>query len=351
MAKNVRSRGWVLTVQVQPGEVLLWTKIHEEFFESGVWSIRQLEIAPTTRQYHIQGAIYFKSARSFDVLQKRVPGAHIEPMKGTCQQSKTYCTKDETRALETRSVEFGEMPQQGTRTDLSSFVAALTEGASLRAVALSNPETFIRYHRGLQTFSTLLLSEREHMTKMEISWGPTGSGKSTGVRALLKEEKTKYFQLCKSMVSSNGVVWCDSYNPIEHDTMVIDDFYGWIPLHFFLNMVDSHPMLVQTKGGAVPFLCKRIMITSNDDPKNWYKTENMTRSVAAAYSRRLQPPWSVVTFVGYGPNKDQTHCVCKDSLCVLLHAESEDQAGIALARGAVLPPATNKRSRVAFSSV
>lgn len=256
-------------------------------------------------------------------------------MKGSCQQNKDYCSKEESRSPGTQPIEFGTMPVQGKRSDISSFTDGLKEGSSMKDLAIANPEVFVRYHRGLQTFNALLMKEREHMTKLEVFWGPTGSGKSTGVRRLLSERNAKYFQMTKSMVSSSGVVWFDGYDPSIHEYLVIDDFYGWIPLHFFLNLIDSHPMAVQYKGGSVPFACKGVMITSNDDPKTWYKEENLSPSVYAAYSRRLLPPWATISFVGYGPEKDLTHCPCKEDGCPFLH---QDFMSRAIAPGVILPP-------------
>jgi hypothetical protein len=323
-ADRRRARAFCLTVQVADDESQ-WEAVFEDKFHSAEWSVRQLEVAPSTGQRHIQAAVYYASARSFSAVKKDFPGAHVESMRGTCQQSKDYCTKEDTRAPGTQPVETGTLPVQGSRNDLSSFCAKLEDGQSLRDVALADPATYVRYHAGLQKFGMLLVQPRSFMTETEILWGPTGSGKSTKVREIIGD--TPYAQLTKSMVSSGGTVWFDNYDPIIHNILVIDDFYGWIPLHFFLNLIDSHPMTVQTKGGSVQFRCKKIYFTSNDDPKTWYsrKSEDNPKganeAVYAAFLRRVtDPKFNVTHFVGYGPNKDLEYCPCTTSDCPLIHA-------------------------------
>ena len=56
----------------------------------------------------------------------------------------------------------------------------------------------------------------------------------------------------------------------SQETVIIDDFYGWMPFDTLLRLTDRYPMLVDIKGGAVQFTAKRIIITSNEVPDNWY---------------------------------------------------------------------------------
>ena len=37
-----------------------------------------------------------------------------------------------------------------------------------------------------------------------------------------------------------------------------------------LQMLDKYPMMVDVKGGRLPFLFKNIYIASNSHPKDWY---------------------------------------------------------------------------------
>ncbi len=342
---TVRSRAWCLTINDDQLTASNWDAKFSSSFDSASWSVRQFEKA-STGQRHVQAAIYYENARTFKAVQKLFPGAHLEIMKGTCADSLKYCGKEESRVANTVSLTSGPLPTQGKRSDLSGFAASLEEGESMAKLARADPSTFIRYNKGLLAFQALCMPRRDFMTKMEVLWGPTGSGKSTSVRSMLKD--IPYFQLTKGM-ATDKVTWFDGYDPIVQKVLVIDDFYGWIPLHTFLNMVDAHPMTVQTKGGSTQYLFDRIIITSNVSPKAWYTTSTTSTTganVRAAYLRRLAPPWCKTTFVGYGPNKDLEFCPCK-----IPHGEEEGQCPLshdpsgpfATALGVILPNFTKRQ--------
>lgn len=52
---------------------------------------------------------------------------------------------------------------------------------------------------------------------------------------------------------------------------MVDEFYGWFSWDFMLRLCDRYPLSVETKGGAVQFVAKKIIFTSNDHPRDWYK--------------------------------------------------------------------------------
>ena len=125
MASGARSRGWCVTMNITADEAKNWSVYQVGLFTSAQWSCRQLERAPTTGQYHIQGCMYFKSPRTFDSLKKKCRTAHWEPMKGSIESNRKYCSKEESRVENTHCIELGDAPKQGTRSDLSA-VAIVT---------------------------------------------------------------------------------------------------------------------------------------------------------------------------------------------------------------------------------
>ena len=72
------------------------------------------EICKSTNREHLQGYVYFNNAITGKSLQKKL-GAndHIEVAKGSPEDNKTYCSK------ENNFIEVGTIPQQGKRTDLN----------------------------------------------------------------------------------------------------------------------------------------------------------------------------------------------------------------------------------------
>lgn len=59
-----------------------------------VW---QVERAPTTGRLHLQMYAEFRSPVRPHAIQRHFPGAHVEESKGSYEQNKAYCTKEETR--------------------------------------------------------------------------------------------------------------------------------------------------------------------------------------------------------------------------------------------------------------
>ena len=59
--------------------------------------IAQLEKAPKTDRIHIQGYIEFSEKKSIREIRKLLPGIHLEKRKGTRQQARDYCKKQETK--------------------------------------------------------------------------------------------------------------------------------------------------------------------------------------------------------------------------------------------------------------
>ena len=72
---------------------------------------------------HLQGYVVFNTQVSFKSCQKYLEtGSHIEVAKGNHNQAITYCKKDGDFE------EFGEIPQQGKRSDLERLKDAIKDG-------------------------------------------------------------------------------------------------------------------------------------------------------------------------------------------------------------------------------
>lgn len=111
-----RSRSWCFTLNSPPEgmarEVVerVWASL-----QNANYLIGGLERAPTTGQIHLQGYVHFATQRQLSALKKikTLPGAHWEVARGTPEQNKIYCSK------ENNFHECGELPEQGKRTDLA----------------------------------------------------------------------------------------------------------------------------------------------------------------------------------------------------------------------------------------
>jgi len=64
--------------------------------------------------------------------------------------------------------------------------------------------------------------------------------------------------------------WCDGY--MQQETMIINEFRGQIPYSRLLELVDKWPAALRRRGREpMPFLSKRIIVTSKMHPRDVYK--------------------------------------------------------------------------------
>ncbi len=167
----------------------------------------------------------------------------------------------------------------------------IDEGASEKAIADSCFAVWCRNYRAFSRYRILSTVGRTWQTELLVYWGPPGSGKSA--HALELGGESQYWLTPPK--HAGGDVWWDGYD--GHHTVIIDEFYGWLPRSTLQRLVDRYPFMVETKGGAVPFVAKRIIITSNKPPRMWY-----TKIGLGAMVRRLAEPIGYVMYVGNDGN-------------------------------------------------
>lgn len=286
------ARRWVVTIQGQHDTLAMENAKRSSYrppAEAGPTKIRYLvmqqEIGGETGRLHWQGYVEFSQPVRAAGVRKSLncPWAWVKPARGTGAQARAYCTKDETRAPDGVRVEWGSMALegQGKRNDLAAVAAGVTEGMSVVEVALAHPETFIRYHAGIQKLAQLQAHAARSVEKRQdlevvVVCGPPGTGKSFWAR----EQWPDLFSLA---VGSQQVIWFDGYDGQE--TLLIDDFQGGIPFRLLLNYLDIYAVQGPVKGGHVWLTYRRVVITSNLFYADWYAADNARRDMAALQRR------------------------------------------------------------------
>lgn len=136
------------------------------------------------------------------------------------------------------------------------------------------PDVYIRCYNQLKRIRSDHSRPYPMERSCQVFWGRTGSGKSmrafneASVECYVKDPLTK---------------WWDGYGTEED--VVIDEFRGIINIAHLLRWTDRYPVRLETKGGSVVSNFKRIWITSNLDPREWYpEADNETK---LALLRRL----------------------------------------------------------------
>nr|AXL64564.1 replication associated protein [Duck associated cyclovirus 1]AXL64566.1 replication associated protein [Duck associated cyclovirus 1] len=278
---------------------------HEHLFDYAIWG---REIAPETGTPHLQGYFKFKTKQRFNTVRAILGGrGHLEGSKGSPKQNHDYCAKS------------GDYETVGdlvvaSQSSLELVCQMLKDGVRLAQIAADYPSIFVRHHRGLRELSLILgvvkprdfktgkwaaarsipesLSRFRANLLLKVRWmilsllvlvsevlvfyGASGTGKSRRAAELCGSESTYYKPRGK---------WWDGY--ANQDNVIIDDFYGWLSFDEFLRIADRYPCRVEVKGGFAEFTSKRIIITSNQAPSQWWRGEWFKGEQLKALTRRL----------------------------------------------------------------
>jgi len=115
-----------------------------------VWQIERGESG--TR--HVQGYAELASKKTLSALKAWLPTAHFERRRGTAEQARDYCMKEDSR--EEGPFEHGVYvpSQQGQRNDLEQVRDAIMSGASKRQIYLEYPGVAARHPRYIDTVIT-----------------------------------------------------------------------------------------------------------------------------------------------------------------------------------------------------
>lgn len=256
-----QARYWICTIPRDDWEPCLP--------DGSCWCIGQPEIGETGYR-HWQVLVAFSAKKTVNQVKGcfGIQGMHVEPTRSAAAEA--YVRKEDTRDGE--PFEFGEKPfRRNSATDW----ARVKELAQNGDIDLVPADVYVRYYRTL----TAIAADHEEPVGIEktvfVFYGATGTGKSrraweeAGQLAYAKDPRSKF--------------WC-GYRAHEH--VVIDEFRGGIDISHMLRWLDRYPVRVEIKGGSRPLKARKIWITSNLHPMNWYI--DLDQETKAALLRRLQ---------------------------------------------------------------
>lgn len=220
---------------------------------------------------HEQGYLEFAENKRLAALKKILPTAHFEVRRGTAQQARDYAMKDDTRApgVNQGPFHFGVFTNsfKGKRNDLLAVKADIDEGTMTYAQLVDKHwNHYVRHDKFFVKYQAIKENEKKKdwKTYTIVLIGPTDIGKSRYCKINYPDAYWK-----------EDSQWWDGYD--HHEAVVLDDFYGWLKYHTLLRLADEYPYTVQPKGTTVNWLAKTLLITSNEDPRLWYKKKKSIR--------------------------------------------------------------------------
>lgn len=225
--------------------------------------IAQLEISPTTKQTHIQGYIEFDRKTAIKKIQNVMPGIHVELRKGTREQAKAYCLKEES-AIAGTLIEMGEFQtEQGKRNDIIFLKKQVKDGKNLAKIIIEDCISYqqIRIVEKLNEYTSKPRNPY-HPPSIRWYWGATGTGKTRSVYNEFKME---------DIYPSFSYKWWNGY--YQQKVILIDDMRkDYAKFHILLKLLDRYPHIVEIKGGTTHINSQEIIITSAFHPRELYDT-------------------------------------------------------------------------------
>lgn len=211
---------------------------------------------------HYQGYVNFSRAMRLTAVKKINGRAHWEPRRGTHEQARDYCMKEEGRLEE--PVELGAPPGQAVAYGADDMArAAVDPKISLYELMDRNPGVYSRNHRGLKAIRILVQEKRNWETEIKWYWGPTGTGKS---KAAFEEAGEDAY-----VHNMSTGKWFDGYEGQEN--VIFDDMRkDTFKYHELLRLFDRYPMTVEIKGGRAQWAPKVIWVTAPVPPDKMYDT-------------------------------------------------------------------------------
>lgn len=214
----------------------------------------QLEEGGTTGYRHYQVLVVFKRKQSLRFVQRFFGGGcHCELSRSSAADE--YVWKEDTR-VEGSQFEFGIKP---VRRNNPIDWDKVWDEAKANNISAIQACVRVQHYRTLRAIA----SDFSQPTGIErvcyVFFGPTGTGKSrrawleAGFQAYPKDPRSKFW---------------DGYQNQDH--VVIDEFRGGIDVSHMLRWLDRYPVRVEIKGASTCLTARRIWITSNLHPNQWY---------------------------------------------------------------------------------
>ncbi|AXQ66155.1 MAG: helicase [Veloxivirus ubatis] len=218
------------------------------------------EITPTTGREHGQGYIYYENERSVKSVEKEFDGRHVEAMyhKSWPGANKTYCEKDNNLLWD-----YGVCPAQGVRKDIHQLKAQVADSSETLSEVIWN---HCHKYQDILVVEKLFKykKQKRKIEPIEVIWihGPPGCGKT---RYVYDRETDPFRPISEK--------WWDGYE--GQQVILLDDFReDWCKFARLLQLTDIYPFKVETKGGSVEVMYKKVYITSPYNHKHTFSTVN-----------------------------------------------------------------------------
>ena len=265
-SKGRRSRSYCFTLNNPTSEekTLLKKKADENAFR---YIVVGEEISETGTP-HLQGYVYFKSAKTLSSAKKALGRRyHIEAARGSPQQASDYCKKDN------QFWEIGDLPIGGVGKKVT-LAERIERNKLLKTLSLNQlvdeGHISINKVRELKNARLDLAQEGKAYQAEECRgvwyYGEPGVGKSYKARM---ENPGLYIKAQNK--------WWDGYQGEE--VVLLDDLDTSMLGHYLKIWLDRWSCSGEVKGGTVNLRYKKFIVTSNYTPEELFTDPMMAKAI------------------------------------------------------------------------
>jgi len=208
---------------------------------------------------HLQGYAQLIKRLSFGKLKKLFPKMHIEATRGTPQQAADYCKKehlfDDFGTLCTGE----EGRKKGNDSEKKKYadLIKMAEEGRMQEIKELDPYNYLRMYSTLQKIAKDNPRPIEDLNTTTGMWiyGPSGVGKSRGIREVLKHHGIPFYDKgCNK--------WWDGYN--NEPAVLVDDFDPThkVLFHYVKRWTDHYAFRAEVKNSALFIRPRLIVFTS-----------------------------------------------------------------------------------------
>jgi hypothetical protein len=222
---------------------------------------------------HVQGWFALDDELIFGTIKANFcDKIHYEKMRGSIEDSEKYCSK------EGEYVSFGERDGvqnpharggQGARNDHENMLKKLKTGKRKAELWDSDFGYMIRHHRGVNEYLSVT-AKPVAAEQIHVLWGVAGSGKTGTAMKMINDLEYSFYEPDEN---NSGKISFESYD--AQNVLLLNDFssdsLGVCTLKRILD--PRHGAMLPGRGRSLPNQAKMIIITSNYNPRSWYKEE------------------------------------------------------------------------------
>lgn len=209
------------------------------------------EIGEETGTRHINGVIFFNTAKTFYTLRDYLKNNHIEKIR-YLNEVIEYCKKDGDY------IELGELPRQGQRKSTTfNFIEAIRDGYTDEELMLQFPHLYLNYRNQIHTIRNKdkldYYSVNNRDLKVYYVGGVTGIGKSYNLYQYFNHD-----DIYKVVDYKNSF---DKYK--TQNVLIFEEYNADFNIKELLNLLDIYPTELRARYNNKIACYNVVIINSN----------------------------------------------------------------------------------------